>query len=462
MKNISLYVLLLITLLSTGCDDANLLPNINQNPADYGTLQWDVETGEVFTNYIYRYDPAYDIELKVPDHLVYTPRVIGSLPPGRTSGYPSYKDFSDEQTTLSTYFAGFLDDKIYIPDWRGMKIYAFDLQGNFLEDETIDRAQISCENYAEYDNPSNFGDKILNFWTTDRLIYMVVSYMWDCTGTNWREDVDKLFIVRINPRAERITINLFNPGIPFGDAVPIPSFAHNDVMYSKYYGGDRHLRAYDAYTYIPLPDKNLVFEDNYDFWWERGEESKYPSDPGGVLYQEFGRAGYGHTFGWTIDPVPPLVALTWHPELPEKYANGLLWTRNNPCSITPEEQSYYENRDGYPEKVEVNPLRSLRIEGIGIGNYITAYDLNGNYTGIFLKPVDCQYNNYAEADHDPNYIWGDRVHHREYAAASPSSIVSYNNIIYTIDFDIWTRHSDEVNVSDDPGIPGTYFLRAYR
>ena len=466
MKKIAIYALLLVTIISIGCDDAKILDNINQSPANYGTLEWDEETGEVLTNYIYRYTPAHDIELKVPEHLVYTPPVHGSLPPGVTSGNVNTKKYSDEQMTLSTYHVGFLDDKIYVPDWRGMKIYAFDLDGNFLVDDAIDRAEISCENYTGYANQSNFGDKVLRFWTSDRLIYMVVSYMWDCTGTNWREDVDKLFIVRINPRSKRITVNHFDPEIPYAweregvvASIPFPQFVHNDILYSSQSNGV--LKAFDAYSYVPLPDEDLEFNDNYDFWWERGEESKYPPDPGGVLFREFGRAGYGHTYGWTIDPVPPLVSLTWYPELPHKYANGLLWTRGVTCSIEPKQQDYQNSLEGYSEVVEVNPVRALRIEGVDLRNYFAAYDMDGNYTGIFLKPVDCQYY-YVEADYNPADIWSERVPYREYAAGTNKIIDGNNNIIYVVDFDLWSRHSDKVNVSKEEGIPATYYLRAYK
>lgn len=420
MLRTMLLLLSMLCVVCFGCDDASRIIADGEFKVN--------ENNEVIPRYIYRHSPANDIKLKVPEHLVFTPRVIGSLPHGVTSGYVNSKHFSDEQETLSTRFVGAINDRIYVSDWRGVNIYAFDVNGNFLEDETINRRQLSCENYADYANQSNFGDKVIGFFTTDRFIYMTISKMWDCTGTNWREDVGEHVMVRININSKNITETLLQntSGIlaedkDLSNTSPFLLFGIDDVLYARWSKEDgwnaskpdvdKKMFAYDVVTYQRVPEKDVIF--GYKPLDDRNE-----------------------------------IRIT-------SYAKGYLWRlAGSVCSPNPAiwEWSVKQN----PEDRKDIPT----LEGRDLRSYCWAWDRNGEYTGIFLEYPPCMYD-YYESDHDPEYIWHRKTNYGEYPSAG-GNIIEIQGQIYIPDFSIGARHSDKVNVSDEEGIPAVYWLRAFR
>ena len=389
----------------------------------YGEFKVNAQN-EVIARYIYRHAPAHDIKLQVPEHLVFIPRVIGSLPLGVTSGYVNSKKFSNEQETLSTLFVGAIDDKIYAPDWRGINIYVFDLNGNFLEDETINRHQLSCENYASYANQSNFGDRLIGFFTTDRFIYMTVSSMWDCTGTNWREDVGKHVIVRININSKKITAtqlyntsNIIAEDRDLSNTEPFLLFGIDDVLYARWSKEDGWNPS------IPFLDKKMVA---YDFYaYQRVAEQDIILDQ--IPLGEMRISSYAKGYLWYVSGAmcsPDAALWAWHVK----------------------------------NAADLKDMPTL--EGRNVTNYCMAWDRNGKWTGIFLEYPSCMYD-YYEDDYDPEYIWHRKTNWGEYPSVR-GNMIEIQGHIYMPDFDVFPRSSNKVNVSQVEGMSATYTLRAFR
>ena len=129
MRKLFVLIAMFIAMLITSCDEAgNMLKPVivnGQSHISQDILQWHRV-------------PSRDITLQVPDMLVFYHQVDNS---GAVYN-PNDPTKRDRSLVLYRNYV-ISDDRIYVSDWSGLNIHAFDLSGNYIENEKMSRSSFS-------------------------------------------------------------------------------------------------------------------------------------------------------------------------------------------------------------------------------------------------------------------------------------------------------------------------------
>ena len=234
----------------------------------------DTLVNEVLNNIeptTYARDLSRDIKLQVPDHLIHIPSLWHSCPEGVSSCSPRVDYFTDTSTTLSSGVMAMTEDRIYVPDGAGLNIYAFNHEGEFIEDETISRKPLGADgSRARVEGSSS--DYCSRIDTNGTQIYIEVRY------TPFRGLINTEAIISLDIASKSLIKVRKLGGV--GSRQTDLAFATDDLLYLKYYPNgssqeewDLHakdiFRAYSRYFMEPQPELNIKLQHDYQFLWQK-------------------------------------------------------------------------------------------------------------------------------------------------------------------------------------------------